>query len=399
VKTADGGAKSIPEGTPELVSYSPGSGYVPVPGDLIIEGATSINGGYGHVAIVDYVEGNIIYAVEQNGSSNGRVNYTYNSSYYSGTEKRGEIVAIVHAPKNTYQNPTPHQDLYLDDIKITNIDMFSYDIEIDTLHIESASKVVIATWNGSQPKEQAVIEERLVDKTNTKMIYQMNTSKNTEITSKQYIEIRIYDAYETMIYVRNLDVILPQVDRIQIINNNQKGYNLIGIIHNKENIEKIEVHTWSTNKGNDDLTIDTISLESNELYYRMNTRDHNNETGKYLSRIYVYDTLGQCKTYDVSATVPELIDIHISNQTSEQYSISATLVKPSKIASIEVETYNVMLGETNSVRRKITPNGETIDVSILTSPFNNQIGEYINTIYITDIHGIETTYILSTIYD
>ena len=100
------GAKYIPEGSPGLKRHNPGSGYVPVPGDLIIENGTASNG-YGHVAIVDRVEGNNIFAVEQNGgyNHNGRHTYYYNNSNYSGGS--GTIKCILHAPANTFTNPLP----------------------------------------------------------------------------------------------------------------------------------------------------------------------------------------------------------------------------------------------------------------------------------------------------
>ena len=70
------GAAFIPEGSPRLQTHSPGSGYMSVPGDLIVEHPTRSNA-YGHVAVVDRVEGNTIHAVEQNGpTDNGRHTYT-----------------------------------------------------------------------------------------------------------------------------------------------------------------------------------------------------------------------------------------------------------------------------------------------------------------------------------
>lgn len=96
------GAAYIPEGSPGLTRYNPGSGYVPVPGDLVIENPTASNQ-YGHVAVVDYTSGNTIYAVEQNGSATGRHNYSFNNSSYAGGF--GTIKAIMHAPLNNFTNP------------------------------------------------------------------------------------------------------------------------------------------------------------------------------------------------------------------------------------------------------------------------------------------------------
>lgn len=93
------GAKYIPEGSPSLTFHANGSGYVPVPGDLIIEGGAT----WGHVSVVDTVSGSTITAVEQNASTTGRHTYTLSGSTVSNgyTTVRG----VAHSPKNTNSNP------------------------------------------------------------------------------------------------------------------------------------------------------------------------------------------------------------------------------------------------------------------------------------------------------
>jgi hypothetical protein len=98
----NGGAACIPEGSPGLIRHNPGSGYVPVPGDLIIENPYGVNVPYGHVAVVDYTEGNTIHAVQQN-SPNARHDYAYNGSSYAGGY--GSVKCVMHAPQNGFTNP------------------------------------------------------------------------------------------------------------------------------------------------------------------------------------------------------------------------------------------------------------------------------------------------------
>ncbi|MBM7689068.1 hypothetical protein BCR24_09445 [Enterococcus ureilyticus] len=103
----NGGAQYIPEGSPGLARYNPGSKYIPVPGDLIIETGNSSNP-YGHVSVVDYtdVDKGIIYAVEQNASASGRMTYTYNGSNYTGLSSNRTVKCILHAPGNNFKNPS-----------------------------------------------------------------------------------------------------------------------------------------------------------------------------------------------------------------------------------------------------------------------------------------------------
>jgi hypothetical protein len=90
----NGGAKYIPEGSPGLTFHANGSGYKPVPGDLVIHS----NGTYGHVTVVDRVVGSTVYAVEQNASVTGRRSYTLSGSTLSATNVL--VRGVMHSPKN-----------------------------------------------------------------------------------------------------------------------------------------------------------------------------------------------------------------------------------------------------------------------------------------------------------
>ena len=96
----NGGAKWIPEGSPWLQFFANGSGYIPVPGDLIIEAG----GTYGHVTVVDYVTSTSIAAVEQNASAIGRHNYPLSGSTATGGYY--PVRGFMHSAANTNHGTT-----------------------------------------------------------------------------------------------------------------------------------------------------------------------------------------------------------------------------------------------------------------------------------------------------
>lgn len=111
----NGGAYYIPEGSPvACVSFHVNGTYVPVPGDLIIENTSSVNGGYGHVAVVDSVSGSTINAVEQNTQSpSGGVWYDHPRHPYSidGNNNIGggytSVRGVCHSSSNPFTNAPP----------------------------------------------------------------------------------------------------------------------------------------------------------------------------------------------------------------------------------------------------------------------------------------------------
>ena len=96
----NGGAYYIPEGSPSLTFHRNGSGYIPVPGDLVIYNTTASNP-YGHVSVVDSVSGARVNVVEENASWTARGTLTL-----SGSTLSGGIRGVVHSPLNVQKLPT-----------------------------------------------------------------------------------------------------------------------------------------------------------------------------------------------------------------------------------------------------------------------------------------------------
>lgn len=86
-----------------LTGHANGSGYKPVPGDVVVHS----NGKYGHVAVVDRIEGRTLHAVEQNNSVAGRATYAYDPVTGAVSKAGITISGYVHAAKNTGNQQPP----------------------------------------------------------------------------------------------------------------------------------------------------------------------------------------------------------------------------------------------------------------------------------------------------
>ena len=83
-----------------IVAHANGSGYTPVPGDVIVHS----NGTYGHVAVVSLVSGHTITAVDQNRSYTGWETYAWDPTTGTASMSGVTISGFVHATANTYTN-------------------------------------------------------------------------------------------------------------------------------------------------------------------------------------------------------------------------------------------------------------------------------------------------------
>lgn len=82
----------------KLVFHRNGSGYVPVPGDVLVE----LGGSYQHVAVVNQVTRKAIHTVEQNAVPSGRHVYGWNGKRAVGAYGPRHVGGFIHSVRNPY---------------------------------------------------------------------------------------------------------------------------------------------------------------------------------------------------------------------------------------------------------------------------------------------------------
>lgn len=79
-----------------VVFYRNGSGYKPVPGDVVVE----LGGSYQHVAVVSKVTRRAIHTVEQNAVPWGRHVYGWNGRFATGAYRPRHVGGFIHSRRN-----------------------------------------------------------------------------------------------------------------------------------------------------------------------------------------------------------------------------------------------------------------------------------------------------------
>lgn len=82
----------------KLVFHRNGSGYLPVPGDVLVE----LGGSYQHVAVVNQVTRKAIHTVEQNAVPSGRHLYGWNGKRAVGAYGPRHVGGFIHSLRNPY---------------------------------------------------------------------------------------------------------------------------------------------------------------------------------------------------------------------------------------------------------------------------------------------------------
>ena len=179
-----------------------GSGYSPVPGDLIVHGTTP-RSGFGHVAVVDRVSGTTVYAVEQNVSTNPgcRATYTLTGSTLKrvGSSLFTPVLGVVH---DTDNHVPPSTALAIDGATASGTVSPAGDADWYTFTVKERSTYMIQTYAGTLTDSYIYLYG---PNSRTKYIWEnddinVNTNRMSRITwnlgpGTYYVKARGYSNY------------------------------------------------------------------------------------------------------------------------------------------------------------------------------------------------------------
>ena len=145
-----------------------------------------------------------------------------------------------------------------------------------------------------------------------------STATQTVTEDLKYVYARLWDGKNTgsvaSTQVTNIDKEAPTCTKIEIKNITTTGYDVYvyGVTdNNKSGVNRVSFPTWTDNNGQDDIISDWNKTGSKAIgtdqgngtwYYRVNVKDHKNESGKYYTHIYTYDNVGNSKNINNNAT-------------------------------------------------------------------------------------------------
>lgn len=93
----------------------------------------------------------------------------------------------------------------------------------------------------------------------------------------------------------------PIIDRVEVRNITSKYYDVFVWCHGDGGISHVYFPTWTVKKGQDDIIWYDVTSPTNGYYYQhIDIAKHNNESGDYITHVYVYDNYGQ----EVSKALP-----------------------------------------------------------------------------------------------
>lgn len=116
--------------------------------------------------------------------------------------------------------------------------------------------------------------------------------------------------YSFIIEYENADIFAPMITNVRITDVSLEGYTVLLTVWDDIKLDKVMFETWTPdNNGDDDYVNEWKNIDPKTgnvvLSYQVKTSEHNNETGRYATRVYVYDEAGNCTDIICNASIGE----------------------------------------------------------------------------------------------
>lgn len=269
-------------------------GGVPQKGDILVYSGTGSKP-YGHVAIyesdwVTYHQNWLRHPYVER-ITTVRYNKLSNSETYWGYIRPNWQVDT--------QAPT------LSNVRITDVNADGYTVVCDVSDNVGVSKIEFPSWNIDihQGEDANWIAGSVSGNTATARI-PLSALKSGAIQGNYLTDIYAWDAAGNRSSVRcpivYIDRTAPTLSDVRIVEQDSKGYILECKASDDKEVDRVQFPTWTEANSQDDLAADWVHNSSitgtkvgDDVYrFRVNISEHNNEYGRYVTHVYVFDKCG-----------------------------------------------------------------------------------------------------------
>lgn len=183
----------------------------------------------------------------------------------------------------------------------------------------------------------------------------INAANSTQGTVKKN-----YSYYGTVVAIMRVngvvqslskDTASPQIKDVQVVDVTNSGYTVKCTVTDNVGIGKVQFPTWTDKNGQDDIAWKEGNQfgtnTSQNVTFKVNTSEHNNEGDWYNTHIYAWDTSGNSTNTGVRVfidkTPPQITNIQVTNIGLDGYTVSCIVTDNCGVARVQFPswtTYN-----------------------------------------------------------
>ena len=223
---------------------------------------------------------------------------------------------IYSAPYEAAFDVADTQAPTLSNVRITDVNADGYTVVCDVSDNVGVSKIEFPSWNIDihQGEDANWIAGSVSGNTATARI-PLSALKSGVIQGNYLTDIYAWDAAGNRSSIRcpivYIDRTAPTLSDVRIVEQDSKGYILECKASDDKEVDRVQFPTWTEVNGQDDLAADWVHNSSitgtkvgDDVYrFRVNISEHNNEYGRYVTHVYVFDKCGNNVAIPIDARI------------------------------------------------------------------------------------------------
>jgi len=265
---------------------------------FIIRNKNATNGYY-------QIQSDSVLNDDRNGiSSNAEYDYDHNYAYTLQNN-----ITIVNSGNDLETNQAP----VIEKAEVTNVTSEGYTVTCKVTDDKGVARVLMPTWTEKNGQDDLVWYS--ASKKGDTYTLEVKTSNHKNESGVYNTHIYAYDEQGAQTK-KELQVTVPEKGKLEIKDVNvstptREGYTVTCTVESKTAITQVLMPTWTEKNGQDDLIWHKAKVETQgngkyKVSYEVKTSDHKNESGKYVTHIYAYNSAGENVCYEIGdIEVPE----------------------------------------------------------------------------------------------
>ena len=185
----------------------------------------------------------------------------------------------------------------------------------------------------------------------------------------------------------------PVISNAKITNVSRSGYTVTCTVTDDNAVDRVLMPTWSENNGQDDLIWYTANRTGNTYTIEVKTSNHKNDSGKYHTDIYAYDSEGKVSKVELTATVPGaneapvISNAKITNVSRSGYAVTCTVTDDNAVDRVLMPTWSENNGQDDLIWYTANRTGNTYTIEVDMMNHNYDTGKINTDIYAYDDEG------------
>ena len=185
----------------------------------------------------------------------------------------------------------------------------------------------------------------------------------------------------------------PVISNAKITNVSRSGYTVTCTVTDDNAVDRVLMPTWSENNGQDDLIWYTANRSGDTYTIEVKTSNHKNDSGKYHTDIYAYDSEGKVSKVELTATVPGaneapvISNAKITNVSRSGYTVTCTVTDDNAVDRVLMPTWSENNGQDDLIWYTANRTGNTYTIEVDMMNHNYDTGKINTDIYAYDDEG------------